>query len=88
MYESKRDARFQTYARTILRRFINRRLNKPFLAEEFRAFLENEGTVHPADWRSLGWVLKDAHLSGRIKRVGSAPAKTSHGNYKPKWVGV
>ena len=88
MYESKRDARFQTHARFLLRRFMSRRKNKPFLSEEFRAYLERECKFQPADWRSLGWVIKDAQSSGRIKRVGSAPAKTSHGNYKPKWVGV
>lgn len=87
MYESKRDARFQSLAYLWLRSYV-RRHRKPFLAENFRHWLEtNRPNVEPHDWRSLGIVFRWARDNGLIRRVGSAPAKTSHGNYKPKWVG-
>lgn len=86
LYESKRDQTFQTAARMAIRLFLRRQKCRPFLAEEFRAWLTLEG-IEPIDWRSLGWVVKDAQSAGLIRRVGSAPARTSHGNWKPKWVG-
>lgn len=88
MYESKRDAEFQTLAYIHLRRFAKLRKHRAFLAEEFRAWLEkHHPDLEPKDWRSLGCVFSWAKGNGMIACAGSAPARTSHGNWKPKWVG-
>lgn len=89
MYESKRDAHFQSLAYLWLKKFARSRKGRPFLAETFRAYLESEHReLQPYDWRSLGICFRWAKDEGLIRRVGSAPARTSHGNWKPKWVGV
>jgi len=90
MYESKRDAHFQSKAYLSLQSYVRlHRGRKAFLAEDFRKWLETYRPMTvPHDWRSLGIVFRWARDNGLIKRVGSAPARTSHGNWKPKWVGV
>lgn len=87
-YESKRDAEFQNRARLAFRRFLRHMKGQPWIAERFCDWIEQVFPLElwPKDWRSIGQVIRWAKDEGLIRRVGSAPARTSHGNWKPKWV--
>lgn len=54
-----------------------------FTCEQFRDYAARIGLEAPHDARAFGVVISRAIRRGFIKRVGVAPARSSHGSLKP-----
>lgn len=84
--QSPRDARWQSEARAIAPRILRRKeFRQPWPAERLTLAVVKE-IGHPADLRSMGWVIRDLADAGRIRRVGIGRATVlRHHAMSPLW---
>ena len=85
--QSPRDSRWQSEARAIAPRILRRKeFRQPWPAERLTLAVVKE-IGHPADLRSMGWVIRDLADAGRIRRSGMGRATVlRHGAWSQLWV--